>query len=70
MSTMAPKRKKKPVGWAKKLIALRKKLGLTQTEAAERIGLSRRAWAGWETNEAKPSAAAVKLLELLQDGKI
>ncbi len=57
---------KKPNPWTpKKVKALRQRLDLTQTEAAEKVGVTRRQWAAWEAGESKPSGPAAKLLQLL-----
>lgn len=53
--------KKKSV-FAKKLIALRNRLELTQVEAAERLGVAARTWIAWENNQTKPGRLAMALL--------
>ncbi len=55
---------------ASKIKALRKRLGLTQVQAAEKIGVAPRTWISWENNHRTPSAAAVKLLQLLSQGSL
>ena len=49
---------------AKKLTALRKRLGLTQVAVAELAGISRNAWVCWELDRRRPSTMALKLLRL------
>lgn len=47
------------------IVAVRKKLKLTQNEMAERAGVPLRTWIGWENDQFTPSAAAAKLIRLL-----
>jgi DNA-binding transcriptional regulator YiaG len=49
---------------------LRKRLGLTQTQAAARVGVTQRAWLSWETGAITPSRQSLILIRLLDDGKI
>jgi DNA-binding transcriptional regulator YiaG len=51
---------------------IRTRLGLTQAEAAEKVGVARRTWMYWETpaRERQPSKAAAKLIALLAAGKL
>lgn len=55
-----------------KIREIRESLGLTQAEAAERIGVARRTWMYWEskTRGQSPSPAAARLIRLLQEGKL
>jgi DNA-binding transcriptional regulator YiaG len=74
MPTMA-KRKPKPTAAApsytpEKIQALRKRLGLTQTEAAEKVGVTQRAWLSWETGAVIPSRQSVILIRQLDQGKL
>ena len=55
MNTMTPRQVK----------ALRKKLGITQSELARRLGVGRAAVNNWERDSQKPSAMAVKFMKLL-----
>ena len=63
MLTMRPKRK---TGLAKKLQSMRHARGLTQVQAAEKIGVPLRTWISWENpctgGTLNPSAAAMRLL--------
>ncbi len=52
-----------------RLKALRHRLDLTQTEAAARVGVSRRAWASWEGGEKQPSRPVRILLDQLDARK-
>ncbi len=54
---------KPPLSLPERLKALRERLGLTQAEAAARVGVSRRAWIKWEKEGRKPSGPVAKLLE-------
>lgn len=59
--------------WTPKCVkALRKRLHLTQEQAAALVGITRRQWAAWEGGTRKPSGPAALLLDLLdqRDGKI
>lgn len=57
------KRKKKPSAWAKRLKQLRVDLDLTQREAAERAGVSTRAWVAWENDQRVPGKIGQRLLK-------
>lgn len=63
--------KKKPETFTPdQLRALRARLDLTQAEAAEKVGVSRRAWASWEGEEKTPARRTVILIRLLSQGKL
>lgn len=63
--------KKRGDAWTPERIReLRKRRGLTQTEAATKFGVSRRSWAAWESGEQTPSPPIVVLLGLLDQEKI
>jgi len=47
---------------AKRVVALRKALKLTQQQLADRIGAQRHTVSRWETGENKPRGANLKLL--------
>ncbi len=49
----------------KQVIALRKKLGITQAELARRLGVNRAAVNQWEHGTQRPLAMAVKFMALL-----
>jgi len=71
VSIMAKKRgkKPKPAGdnpWPAKVLAIRTKLGLTQTAAAARIRVGPAVWSAWENGLRKPSRQCQLLLELLE----
>lgn len=77
--TMAPKRKRpKPAGnggnpWPARLKRLRKRLGgdrsISQAEAAEKVGVSLRSWAGYEAGDRDPPQTVAILIALLEQGK-
>jgi DNA-binding transcriptional regulator YiaG len=48
------------------VLALRKKLGLTQVELAEKIGTDARSVYRWETTGTKPRGPAIKMLQALE----
>ena len=52
--------------WPRKLRILRAKLGLTQVEAAECLGVDTRSWRRWECKGITPSPTMQKLLRLLE----
>jgi DNA-binding XRE family transcriptional regulator len=54
------------------LRALRERLGLTQAEAADKVGVARRTWMYWENpaRDRRPSSSHAKLIKLLADGKL
>ena len=75
MLSMKKRRKKRPssaqLAWSPgKIRDLREALDLTQTEAAFKVGVTRRQWAAWEAGESRPSGPAILLLQLLEDKKI
>ena len=49
------------------VLPLRTKLGLTQTELAESVGVSQPTVAMWEAGQRKPSGSATILLNRLRD---
>lgn len=58
--------KKKPANpWRKRLKDLREQNGLTQTSAAERVGVSASTWIAWENGQRKPSKTAQRLIGIL-----
>lgn len=61
---MAMAKEKKPYPWPARLKELRELLGVTQAEAAERVGVSTRTWISWENAQRTPSATAARLLRL------
>lgn len=69
MATMARQHKdvhpKPGNDWPERLLTARLRLGLTQPEAADRIGVSFRTWVGWERGEHIPLKHFVPLLEKL-----
>ncbi len=72
---MAKKRKPaagKPGGnpWPDRLRALRKRLGLNQSEAAARIAVGPGVWSAWENDLRTPSRQSQLLIELLEAGTI
>jgi DNA-binding transcriptional regulator YiaG len=50
--------------------ALRDKLGLTQAQAAEKVGVGQGVWSAWESGQRRPSRQSAILIDLLRQGKI
>ena len=50
---------------SKQVIALRRKLGLTQSELARKLGVDRAAVNQWEAGTRKPSGMAARFMDLL-----
>jgi DNA-binding transcriptional regulator YiaG len=67
---MAKRKKRTDDSLPMQLKALRKRLGLTQAEAAERIHVTRTSWSFWEAGMRTPSQRTLFLIQLLKDGKI
>ncbi len=60
-TTMARKRTTPAAGkWPALLVRIREHYRLTQTEAAERIGVALRTWQNWEYGRRNPNSAAAK----------
>ncbi len=55
---------------AKRLTAIREKLGLTQAEAAEKLGVSVQTIVGWERGWQRPDKRSLKLIGILESQKI
>lgn len=71
MLTMAKRKKPAtPILGPTQIKAIREQLGLTQTQAAEKVGVSRRSWAAWEGGQQIPSPPLVILIQLLAKKKI
>lgn len=70
MSTMAPKPKRKTTALGKRLLAIRQRLGISQREAGERVGVTMEGWHAWESRGKSPTKAHMKLIILLEEGKI
>ncbi len=54
----------------KRIKELRLRLGLTQTEAAQRVEASMRSWQRWEAGVETPDRCHLRLIQLLNDGKL
>ncbi|HSX33136.1 MAG TPA: type II toxin-antitoxin system antitoxin SocA domain-containing protein [Candidatus Saccharimonadales bacterium] len=50
-----------------KILGLREKAGLTQTAVAEKLGVTRAAYIGWETGKREPSLAQLKKIAELYE---
>jgi len=53
------------LSFGEKLLALRKKEGLSQEEVAEKLNVSRQTVSKWETNQTVPELIKAKLLSQL-----
>jgi transcriptional regulator with XRE-family HTH domain len=60
---MARKKPLKPKLWKTRLFNLRKKLGLTQEQAAAECGMTTSAWVAWENRQNYPSRLALNLIK-------
>jgi DNA-binding XRE family transcriptional regulator len=69
MSTMAKPRKRPTSPWRAKLKALREKYGLTQTEAAARVGVAARTWIAWENSQTTPGRFTLPMLRAAFPGE-
>lgn len=69
---MAPKKRaKSSINWATTLREIRYKLGnISQTEAADKLRVTQRAWSAWETGEKIPSPAMQLLIQLVFKAQI
>jgi DNA-binding XRE family transcriptional regulator len=56
--------KKSANPWPGKLKALRKRLGLTQAQAAEKAGVATRTWISWENDQRAPGRLTQRLLKV------
>ena len=66
-----PKLSKPPPSYTPaQLRTLRERLDLTQEQAAAKVGVSRRTWAGWEGGEVKPPKPLLILIQLLDQEKL
>jgi transcriptional regulator with XRE-family HTH domain len=70
MKTMGRKPKKRTTPLGKRLLAIRERLNLTQEEAAEKVCVSLNAWFAWEIGKVTPTRGNLKLISLLEQGKI
>jgi DNA-binding transcriptional regulator YiaG len=52
---------------SKQILALRKAIGMTQQQLADRIGAQRHTVARWEIGQNEPKGAYLKALKELQD---
>lgn len=64
------KKKKKKSAWQVRLKTLQIRLERTNAEMGELLGVPLRAWIAWKYGERNPSKAAIRLLELAEQGKI
>ena len=67
---MAVMEKEAPIPTPEQVKAVREKLGLTQAEAAERVGVSQEAWSAWERGVRKPTRRSAMLIDMLRRKKI
>jgi len=65
MTIMAKQRKKEsaPNPWPARLKTLRKYLGISQREAAEKTGVVKGTWIAWENSQRVPGRMAIQLLK-------
>ena len=68
MKTMTEKKRdtrKSRNPWPARLRAIRAEHGLTQKQAAEKVGTVLRTWQNWEYGRRRPGAATAKLIQIL-----
>lgn len=70
MMLMADDQTEIPVYSAEQIRDLRTRLGLNQTEAGRRIGISQTLWSDWEKGRRVPSLSHRILLHLLDQGTV
>lgn len=70
MVTMGRKPLARKTALGKRLLALRERLGLTQREAAEKVGVTLNAWQKWEAGRQRPTESHLKLIDILDGGKL
>lgn len=63
MPVMAKKRPRIGNPWPARLKAIRKRLGITQEEAAAQTDVSIHTWVAWENDQRRPGRMALKLLK-------
>lgn len=59
-----------PIPSPKRIREIREGRGLTQAEAAEKIGVGQGVWSAWERGLRKPSRQSALLIDLLRRKKI
>jgi putative transcriptional regulator len=52
---------------AEEIKALRYRLGLSQTDFAEKVGANQSSVSRWETGEDKPVGTAIKVMQMLEN---
>lgn len=70
MSVMSPRKKAVKPPTPDQIRAIREARKLTKEEAAERVGITLRAWQQYEQGKRVPSLPMTILIRLLQEGKI
>lgn len=72
MATMTKKRRQRQPMTPDGIRSLREQLGLTVEQAAEKVGVTSRAWRSWEqpSQDRRPSPSHEILIRLLEDGTI
>ena len=63
MATTAKRKKSADNPWPERLRAFRREQGLTQVQAAAKLGMDLRTWMRWETDGLLPTQSRAKLLE-------
>ena len=59
-----------PIPSPDEIRTIREKLGYTQAEAAEKVGVGQGVWSSWERGSRKPSRQSAILIDLLRQKKI
>ena len=61
--------KARPKTWSERLKLLRERLGLTQAEAAARVGCHPRSWQWWEAGKFEPHKLYQQAIEALENSQ-
>ena len=70
MPVVAPRRKKKRSGSAKRILAIKDRLGLTYLALADKFGVSVDTVRAWAYDKRTPSGSALTILSFLEKGQI
>jgi putative transcriptional regulator len=66
VATAGRRKARVQVHWAERIVAMRKRAGLTQKEFAAMVGVSSKTLENWEQSRRQPTGAAAVLLAVLE----